>query len=452
MAAPLSFPSYILIACYCALVASPFVLRRFLQRGNTLYGSFAVGARNFGWFRIAAGLSATFVGGAAVINVAGLGYTYGWYGLTDALACGAALLLSAFVLVPRLREKRNISLGGFLRVSGPMVNAATGLLSAVVYTLITAAQIVALIKLAQPFFPVPAPLLALIATMGVATYVFWGGYAAVAVTDVIQFIVVTLCYFALVLISLCMTGPSDLAPAATSIASQIMPLDKLLLLALPLLFIPVSQDLHIRINSARSAADARLGTLLAGLLYLGFGVISVTVGRTLAQHGVVLASPDDAVPTFLAAQFGSWALVPTIAVIFVVLSTLDSVLFASASSLSYDFWDQLRQRERDKDSAHPRIALVIVLGVALLIALQAPRVLQLILSALVIYVAVLLPLLVGRFLGRRSRLLGLVAFAALGTLIVLETLSVALPYRAFLYTAIHLVAVLCLPKDHEKTT
>jgi Na+/proline symporter len=383
-----------------------------------------------------------------VINVAGLGYTYGWAGLTDALAISSALVLSAIFVVPRVFQQRNISLGGSLRVSGRLVNAATGLLSTVVYTLITAAQIVALIKVAQPFFPVPPAIIALAATLAVAAYVIYGGYNSVTVTDVIQFVVVGSCYFALVAWTLADGTATATAPAA-AIAPRAMPADLMLLLVVPFLFVPVSQDLHIRINGARSQRDARIGAVLAGAIYLAFGIISVCVGRSLAASGVALATPDDAVATYLGLNFGTLAIIPTFAVLCVVVSSLDSVLFASASSLAYDFWDRLANRTtpHEKDSTHPRLATAIVLGVALLIALQAPRVLDLIISALVIYVSVLLPMLVGRMLGRQSRALGLLGFAALAGVIVLEIAEHELPFRVFIYTAVHLIAVLCLKKE-----
>jgi Na+/proline symporter len=436
--------SYIILAAFCAMVASPYLLRRFSRAGTDVYGTFAVGARNFGWFRIMAGLSATFVGGAAVINLAGLGYSFGWYGLSDVIPTSAALVASAFFIVPMLARQRNISLGGYLKGSGRAVSAATGLLSTVVYTLITAAQIVALVRVVQPYFAVPAPLIALVATIAVAAYLLYGGYASVTVTDVVQFIVMTLCYFLVVGFTLLAgTAPAPAAPIVT----KAMSLDLILLLALPLLFVPVSQDLHIRINSAASPRDAKLGVALAGLCYFLFGLISVGVGRTMAGAGIELKSPDDAVPTFLASHFGAFAVIPTIAVIAVVVSTLDSVLFASASSFSYDFWDKVADKEHQKDSARPRIATLIVLGIALFIALQTPRILQLILAALVIYVSVLLPMLFGKYLEKRANALGVVAFVALAAVTTLEAVGYAAPFRAFLYTAVHLVVVLCLPKQ-----
>src|ERR1017187_3789123 len=105
--------SYIILAAFCAMVTSPYLLRKFSRAGTDAYGAFAVGARNFGWFLIMAGLSATFVGGAAVINLAGLGYSFGWYGLSDVIPTSVSLVVSAFVIVPMLFQRRNVSLGGY---------------------------------------------------------------------------------------------------------------------------------------------------------------------------------------------------------------------------------------------------------------------------------------------------------------------------------------------------
>jgi Na+/proline symporter len=358
-------------------------------------------------------------------------------------------------VVPRLCRRPGISLGGFLQVSDRLVDITTGLLSTVVYTLVTAAQIVALIKVVQPFFPVPAPVLALAATLGIAAYVLYGGYASVTVTDVIQFLVMGVCYFGLVGLSLLAGagGPGAGAP----IPPQTMPLDLVLLLATPFLFIPVSQDLHIRVNSAASPGHARLGVAVAAAAYLVFGIVSVSVGRALAQAGIALGVPDDAVPAFLARTFGSFAIVPTVAIVCVVVSTLDSMLFASASSLAYDFWDKAASRSRQKDTARPRVATMIVLGLALAIALQAPRILALVLSALALYVSVLLPMMIGRLLDRRPSHLGRLALAlflfvlgaetALHAAVALGALPVLPPFRAFAYTLVHLLAVAALKRE-----
>jgi Na+/proline symporter len=313
----MTFASIVILVAYAALISSPYLFRSYGRAKTDRYGTFAVGTRNFGWFRISAGLSATFIGGAAVINTASMGYTYGWFALTDAVSTSLALILSAFLVVPLLFRKRAFSLGSFLQGSGRMTTLVSGLLSTVFYTLVTAAQIVALVKILQPYFPFSPIILAAIATLGIAAYIVYGGYSAVTVTDVIQFVFMGICYFAVSGFFLLMEIPSTAAPP---IPAKSMPLDFIFLLALPLLFVPISQDVHIRIHSAETKRDAAVGVLLAGLIYSLFGFISVSVGMSLASSGVVLASPDAAVPTFISAHFGSMAVIATIAILAAVMS------------------------------------------------------------------------------------------------------------------------------------
>lgn len=440
--------SYIILFALLALVTSPYLLKRLARSHSRQYGAFAVGDRDFGWFRIGAGLSATFVGGAAVINLAGLGYTFGWYGLADVLPVSLALIFTALFMVSRLVGQNGIAVGSYVTGSNRLAGMAVGLLSFVVYTLITAAQIVALTKLLQPYFPgVPGALIGGIGGIAVTGYILFGGYNSVTVTDVIQFILMALFYFALVGFTL-LTN-SQVEQVSVPVQGKTMDFDLILLLALSFLFVPVSQDVHLRVNSARSLKDARLGVILAGVCYFVFGVVSVSLGISLARSGVVLASPDDAVATFLTSQFGAFAILPTIAVPCIVVSTLDSVLFASASSLAYDFWDRLSNGKTDKDTAHPRFATIIVLAIALAIATQAPQVLRLILSALVIYIAVLLPMLAGRYLDKSSKGVAILGLVALVICTAVEVYGVNAAYRVFVESGLHLLAVLCLKRKEE---
>ncbi|MEQ1748953.1 MAG: hypothetical protein ABL974_05995 [Prosthecobacter sp.] len=447
--ASMTTDSYIILGALLALIASPFLLKRLAKARSERYGTFAVGDRDFGWFRIGAGLSATFVGGAAVINLAGLGYTFGWFGLADVLPTSLALVFTAFVVVPKLANRNGIGLGSYVTGSNQLAGIAVGLLSVVVYTLVTAAQIVALVKLLQPHFPgVPGPLIGGFGGLAVASYILFGGYNSVTVTDVIQFAVMATCYFALVGITLLIGSHPEYVTAALQPKS--MDFDLILLLGLSFLFVPVSQDVHLRVNSARSSKDARLGVLLAGLCYFVFGLVSISVGMSLASGGVILANPDDAVATYLTRQFGSFAIVPTIAVLCVVVSTLDSVLFASASSLAYDFWDRMSGRSSGQDTARPRVATVIVLAVALVIATQAPQVLRLILSALVIYISVLLPMLAGRYFGKSSKGIAIVGLVALAVCTAVEVYGFSAAYRVFVNTGVHLLVVLCLKREDQR--
>ena len=224
---PMTTNSYIILAALLALVSSPYILRRLGKARSSGYGTFAVGDRDFGWFRIGAGLSATFVGGAAVINLAGLGYTFGWYGFADVLPTALALIFTAAFVVPRIAKRGGVAMGSYISGDNRLAGMTVGLLSAVVYTLVTAAQIVALTKLLGPHFPgIPGPVIGGLGGLAVAGYIFFGGYNSVTVTDVIQFIVMGLFYFALVGMTLLMGGHEEVA--ATAIEPKSMSFDFIL--------------------------------------------------------------------------------------------------------------------------------------------------------------------------------------------------------------------------------
>lgn len=427
----------IVVAAYLFFISIPYLRR--LKSSERYYGSFAVGHRRYNWFWILCGLSATYVGGAAVLNLPSLGYTYGWYGLADVLPTSAALVLSAIVLAPLSRQKAAFSLGTFLQQRGRLVIFTVGLLSAIVYTLITAAQISALTATLQPFVPVAKPALAIVSTFGVIAYVFIGGYQSVTFTDIVQFLCMLLMYFVPVGLFAVFFGTHvDPPPLPTTP----MPTDMILLLAIAFLFVPVSQDLHIRLHSADSLFDARYGTLFSGIAYLVFGCISVGVGVVLAQRGVPLSSPDDAVPVFLQHTFASFSFIPTIAILAVILSTLDAMIFSASTAIGYEVWDVFRSRRSDRDSHSAQWATVLVGIIALVIALQAPRILALILPALVIYVSVLLPLLLGFAIRLDERYAATIALAVLVIVVALEALSFHFPYRVFVYVGAHAMIVL----------
>jgi hypothetical protein len=59
-----------------------------------------------------AGLSATFVGGVAVINLAALGYRFGWYGLSDVIPTSVSKAVRRVEESPQLlRKARDLAMG-----------------------------------------------------------------------------------------------------------------------------------------------------------------------------------------------------------------------------------------------------------------------------------------------------------------------------------------------------
>lgn len=112
---------------------------------------FTLGRSEMTSFPIAAGISMSFVGGAATLNMASLGYQYGWSVLVDPIVVFIALILSAS-FANYIREGKGVTISDYLTGSSVPLKLILGITSFTVYQLLTAAQFVALGKLLSPFF------------------------------------------------------------------------------------------------------------------------------------------------------------------------------------------------------------------------------------------------------------------------------------------------------------
>jgi Na+/proline symporter len=426
-----------LVVAFGVFVSIPYLFRRL----GSCKGRFVVGRRNYGWLSITAGLSTSFIGGAALLNLPSLGFTYGWYGLADVIPSTIGLLLSGFVIAPLIRRTEAVSVGTYLATAGPLVAAASGILGFVVYTLIAAAQLLAMARLLEQHVPLPLGLISALGGLAVAAYIIYGGFASVLLTDRVQFGVMTVLFLGIVGAAL-LFSTSPRPPGSNPLQVEAMPLDMVVLLGLPLLFLPASQDVHVRIHAASSLRNARLGCIGAAAAYLAFGIVAVSIGVVTARAGTVMDSPDMAAPSYLRNTFGAFAFLPMTAVLAAIISTLDSVLFAAATSLAYDASRWLRRGSEQDPGIPPWLATLVVLTAALAIGTAAPRILSIILPALIIYVAVLLPLLLGVILRVNHRWLAAVALGVLAITLLNELAGWRFPFRAFAVCFIHALLVI----------
>jgi len=424
----------VLAIAFAIFVVLPFLIGS--SRNVKGHEDYVVGERNIGFIRLTAGLSATFIGGSAILNLGALGYQFGWYALADVIPTALALVLVGVFLVHRIRSDEAYTLGGLIG-ENPKIKVLSGLLSVFVYTFITAAQILALASLLKPYFGFSLEVTAIFSSFFVFLYVMWGGYKSVMITDVFQFILMTFAYLGFVWVGFNFAGLEKVALNNTQTSA--MPIDLILLLGLSFFFVPISQDLHIRLQSSRVKIEARGALFSSSIFYLLFGITSVLIGLTANSLGLQADAPDQIVPLFLDHAFGAWSIVPIVAILAVIMSTLDSVLFVSTSSLSEDVYRPLTNKL--PSVAVSRFCACSVFVAAVIIALIFPTILSLILSALVLYVSILLPLLIGKFFRISEELLFPIAMIFLVLIVALEVLQITFPFRYALYAGLHLIAI-----------
>lgn len=425
------------------LVSFPLVAFLFQRKRGTESGEiahFTVGSRNRNYFSIAAGISMAFVGGAATINMASLGYQYGWSILTDPAIVFFALVITAF-FAGRIRTGRGLTMADLLSGASPSLKRFLGLTSFAVYQLLTAAQFVAVGKLLAPYFPqVPIELVIIVPGVIAFFYIYLRGFDAVTNTDIFQ-LVLMLALYAIPL--LVIFGSHGGAPSSgRPVGVMPTPATLLIYLSLPFFFIPVSLDTSVRIEAASSLGHARAGLLLGGALYVLFVGLSIGIGVFLRTSGYTISQPESALAFFFDTYLGHFRIIGTVAVLAAIASTLDSFAFDSVASLSNDLLKPVRSGLKITEKQVVGIASLVVLVISLAVALVFQQILGLILGAMLLYVAIFIPVAFGRWLKVPDRSLLVSSIATMAVLVISKSMGYVPPLEPAAYIVLHLVLVL----------
>ena len=402
--------------------------------------TYTVGKRDRNWFQIAAGLSMTYVGGAATVNMASLGYTYGFGALYDPIAVFLGLLIVLF-LMASYRSGNALTLTGTLGSDDRPLRIFLGLVATFIYLLLTAAQFVALGKLVSPFFNISNLVITLVASALVFSYVWLGGFRSVNLTDVVQYLFIIGFFFLPLLYLLTVGGIPVRMDPTVALEQESVSVNLAVLLSLSLLFVPLSQDVKIRVLAAKSDRAARIGVLIGGASYFVFVLVSIMAGRALSGSGSELSDPELALATVFANFAAPIQMFATLAVLAAIISTMDSWSFGAVVTIAHDV---LPSRNANPAKGALRIANIVVFCSAILIALFFNQVLGLILTGLLIYVSVLGPIAVGRWLGVRDRQLLVSGIVTLTGIAIVELTGIAISPKAVIYPISHMILVFVL--------
>ena len=374
--------------------------------------------------------------------MASLGFQHGWSVLVDPIAVFAALLIASWAAAT-VRKGRGVTIGDLLTGSSAPLKWMLGLISFLVYQLLTAAQFVAIGELLGPYFPGIAPAV-LMSAAGIVVLVYVGsrGFNSVTRTDNLQFVMVAF-LFAIPVLWLISTDDSVQTMRPSEIPTA--PYSLLLYLILPLFFIPVSHDTNIRIKAAASLGTARMGLLAGGLLYVAFLGTAIGVGVFMRTRGVALDNPQHVLPTFFAQRLGSLQVIGTIAILAAVVSTLDSFAFDAIVSASNDLVKPFNKRLRLDERRITTASAITVLGLGLVIAVRYPEILGLILLAMLLYVSIFIPVALGRYWGISDRVLIGTATITTIAIVFCKTVAFTPPLEPGAFIALH-VAFLAAAK------
>ena len=201
--------------------------------------------------------------------------------LVDPVVVMLALIVAIY-LAPRIRAGKGVTIASILAHSSTRLNVLLGVTSFFVYQLLTAAQFVAVGKLLAPYFPdLPFPTLVMLPVFSVFLYIYARGFESVTKTDMLQLFLMLSCFVIPALWAFMQISPTLNSGGHVEATSALWTL--LTYLALPLFFVPVSNDTNIRIKSAASLGQARYGLFLGGF-FLCIAGCDIHCNRCLSKR------------------------------------------------------------------------------------------------------------------------------------------------------------------------
>lgn len=380
-------------------------------------------------------LLATWFGAATVLGASEAAREEGLRGtILDPFASGIALIVAGLFFAGPVWEMRLLTVGDlFARKYGRKTELVSSLVQSVGYLPWIAAQYLALAAVLTHFFGIETR----IAIIGVALLVGFltmiGGMWSVTLTDTAQILIVLVSLVVLGVSFFAAIGNGSVTMGVTS-TWQETPAEMRTLLPqagtiailawsatwLNGIFgnIP-GQDLMQRVFAAKSSKVAKQACVLAGVVYILFGLLPVGLGLAsrLVWPDELPQGNDGHVLLALAEQFLTTPMIClfAVAVVAIVVSTCTSALLSPSALLAHNLLDRLPWFDNRKLLTN-RLSVLIVTAASLPIAFVTDEILGLLEEAVAVaLVALIVPFIAGVYgspRGERSGLLSIVAGAS----------------------------------------
>lgn len=378
----------------------------FFFRTNKGKDDYYVGGRNMGSWHVGLSVVATDVGGGFSIGLGGLGFTMGISGSWMLFTGLIGAWLAAVFLIPKVfKLGKEINLFTFPQVFEHLYNKKVALIAAMIsaigYLGFTASQLLAGAKLASSTF-VDLSFNSALMIMGVVAIVYtvMGGLKAVIYTDTIQWIILLagLIFIGLPMAYYSIGGWETISTTVQPELLSLTNVDGFTLLNWAVTIIPIwfiGMTLYQRIFACKDEKQARKAWYIAGIfewpIMAFLGVLLGLFARIAADQGM-FSTLGYATIGSLDAELGLPLLLRQIlpvglmglmmsAYFSAILSTADSCLMACSGNVVSDL---IGKFVRSNDREELRLSQIITLAigaVAVLIAMYADMVLDLMLHS-----------------------------------------------------------------------
>ncbi len=418
---------YVVIALYFAvMIGAGYIGLRQARSAD----DYLVAGRRLGYPMYIGTLSAVVLGGASTIGGVSLGYQYGISGMWLVFMLGLGIIALAVLLASRLTrlgvytvsEMLGIRYGRSSLLIGAIVMAAYDLMVAVTSTIAIGTVFNVILGL--------SPSAAILLAGGIVVlYCVVGGMWSVTLTDILQFIIMTIGIF-LFLLPLSISQAGGFSGMREQLPASYFDLTAIggsTIFAYFLLFffgIMIGQDIWQRVFTARSGGIARWGGVAAGVYCLFYAVAGALIGSAARVILPNLATPDNAFAqvTKAALPVGLTGLVLA-AALAAVMSTASATLLAASTILANDVYADFFSRGGDRVRLS-RVFTLLVGAVVLVISLLVKDVVGGLTVAYDLLSGALLVPIIGALFWRRATGAGALAAMAAGGIVVVVLILV----------------------------
>lgn len=394
-------------------------------RRATTKEDYLVAGRNLGPCLYLGTLSAVVLGGASTIGSVKLGYTYGISGVWLCGALGAGIVVLSMVLAKPLLKLKLYTVSQVLaRRYHPAARVTSGAIMLAYDLMVAVTSIIAIGSVMQVMFDLSFTASILLGGGVVVLYSTLGGMWSLTLTDIIQFIIMTVGMM-LVLMPMSIVKAGGWAAFSSQLPDSYyqlssIGLDTILVFFLIYFFgILIGQDIWQRVFTARSINIARYAGLGAGVYCVLYGVTGALIGMAGKLVLPQLTNTDGAFAAIAQAVLpaGVSGLVAA-AALAALMSTASACLLASSTIALEDVLPAIRKRPSGGLAAG-RLTTLIMGCIMLGLAFVLRDVMMALTLAYNLLVGGMLIPLIGAIFWQRATSTGAIASMLTGSLCVL---------------------------------
>jgi len=354
---------------------------------------YIIAGGRLGWALSIGTIFATWFGAETCMGSSATAFREGILGvIADPFGAGLCLIIAGFFFAGYFKRLQVETVVDFFRLRyGSRVSWFFSVFYLPVYLGWIGAQLLAFGYILHSLAGIPVPSAVALATGVVVVYTFAGGMWADTMTDLVQcgILVVSLLILFPILVkdlggfsAAKATVPAEFFhfyPRDASVLSWLTYLQAWMIVGLGSL---PAQDLFQRMMSARSSSIARWSSISAGILYIGFGLLPVTLG-ILARTALPESSGDRVLIELALKYLSPWLVAVMIgALLSAIMSSADSAILAPASIIGKNIVTAIRPNASEElQLAWCRASVPILTGLSLILALCFQNIYQLCVEA-----------------------------------------------------------------------